>query len=52
MPAKEPVREPECDDAFSMHIQPTASQTLKSSVVTLITHRIIALVLFDIDQEK
>lgn len=39
------------------HVQPAAlrsvgSQPLISSVVTLIMHRIIALVLFDIDQEK
>lgn len=55
--SKEPAREPECDAALSMHVQPTAvhlvgSQPLISSVVTLITHRIIALVQFDIDQEK
>lgn len=40
-----------------MHIQPTAvrlvgNQALISSVVTLIMHRIIALALFDIYQEK
>lgn len=55
--SEEPVREPECDAELSMHIQPTAlhlvgSQPLISSVVTLITHIIIALVLLDINQEK
>lgn len=55
--SKEPVREPEHDAALTMHNQPTAvrlveSQPLISSVVTLIMHRIIALVPFDIDQAK
>lgn len=54
---EEPVREPERDAELSMHSQPTAlhlvgSQPLTSSVVTLITHIIIALVLLDINQEK
>jgi len=49
--------EPEYDAALTEHMQPTAvrsvgSRPLISSVVTLIMHRIIALVLFDIDQEK
>lgn len=55
--SKEPVREPECDAALPVHSQPTAvhlvgSQPFISSVVTLITRRIIALVQFDIDREK
>lgn len=42
--------EPEYDVALTEHS--VGSRPLISSVVTLIMHRIIALVLFDIDQEK
>lgn len=55
--SKKAVREPECVAAANMLSQPTTvrlvgNQPLISSVVTLIMHRIIALALFDIDQEK
>lgn len=55
--SKKPVREPECDAVLYVHVQSTAIhlvgvQPLISSAVTLIMHRIIALALYDTEQEK